>query len=70
MFTCGTVINVVGSREDRCDIRVWSGECNHDSLSSSGEKYMCDICREIPNLNHEVRHEGFPHIMGDTHYLH
>jgi len=46
--------------EDRCDTRVWSGDCTHD------EKYLCVSCGKIPGLNHEVRHEIFPHIKGDT----
>lgn len=56
----------VESWEDRCDTKVWSGDCAHGETTTAGEKYLCVACGRIPDLNHEVRHEIFPHIKGDT----
>ncbi|MBT0662816.1 hypothetical protein KI809_00755 [Geobacter pelophilus] len=58
-----TVINE--TTEESCDIRIWSGECQHSSYQSIGEKYSCVTCGKIANINREVRHEGFPHVSGD-----
>ena len=55
---------------DRCDIRIWSGTCEHETYSNSGERYLCVTCGTIPDLDHEVRHEIFPHIKGDSDFLH
>lgn len=55
--------------EDRCDTKVWSGECRHDDYSTSGDKYLCTVCGTILNLNHEVRHETFPYVSGDKDFL-
>ena len=52
--------------EERCDSRIWSGSCRHEGYGSSGEKYLCVSCGKIPHLDHEVRHEGFPHLKGDA----
>lgn len=52
------------SSEERCDIRTWSGTCQNDSTDRS-DKYLCTSCGTIPNLDHEVRHEAFPHVSGD-----
>jgi hypothetical protein len=27
---------------------------------------LCTACGKVSGLNHEVRHEIFPHISGDT----
>lgn len=56
----------VESWDDRCDTRIWSGVCEHDESSPGSEKYLCVACGKIPVLDHEVRHELFPHISGDT----
>lgn len=52
--------------EESCDIRIWSEECRHSSYMTSGEKYLCAACEKIPVLDHEVRHEIFPHVSGDA----
>jgi len=57
--------NINESKEEGCDIRTWSGECQHSSYTSSGDKYVCVTCGKITDLDHEVRHEGFPHVSGD-----
>jgi hypothetical protein len=48
-----------------CDIRVWSGACEHGADDDSPETYLCQFCATIPGLDHEVRHELFPHVSGD-----
>ena len=49
-----------------CDTRIWSVNCEHRDYKTGGEKYLCSTCGKIINLDHEIRHEIFPHIMGDT----
>ncbi len=49
----------------RCDVKVWSGACEHATYGDIGEKYLCDSCETISSLNHEVSHKGFIHIKGD-----
>jgi hypothetical protein len=55
--------------KERCDIKVWSGACEHSSYESLGDKYLCDVCGTITDGDHEVSHEGFVHISGDEHSL-
>lgn len=50
--------------EGSCDVRVWSGACHH-ATSDDSEKYLCSACEAIAGLDHEVRHEIFPHVSGD-----
>jgi hypothetical protein len=52
-------------RDDFCDIRVWSGDCEHTTSLYSGDKYLCDVCKTIPELEHEVRPAAFPYVSGD-----
>lgn len=54
-----------GLNEERCDIHVWSGACDHGKDDRSGDRYRCDLCEEIAVLDHEIRHEIFPHVSGD-----
>lgn len=56
-------------RTERCDIKVWSGACEHGSFSDNEEKYLCEACETIPKLDHEVRRDGFVHVSGDTDML-
>ena len=51
--------------EERCDIHVWSGACDHGESSDAEKRYLCDLCETIPVLDHEVKHEIFPHVSGD-----
>ena len=53
------------SPKERCDTRVWSGECEHGDYSASGDKYLCKVCGTIEKLDHEVNHEVYPHVSGD-----
>jgi len=50
---------------ERCDIKVWSGACEHKTYSTLGDKYLCDSCGTIATMDHEVSHAGFVHIRGD-----
>lgn len=50
---------------ERCDIKVWSGACDSGSDTDTPDKYLCRLCETIPGLDHEVRHEIFPHVSGD-----
>jgi len=52
-------------RDDFCDIRIWSGDCEHSESLNSGDKYLCDVCDTIKDLNHEVRHAALPYVSGD-----
>ena len=56
-----------GAKEsrERCDMRVWSGSCEHDGADSSGEKYLCPLCETVADLDHEVKHDTFSHVSGD-----
>ena len=50
---------------ERCDIKVWSGACDRGPDIDTSEKYLCVHCETIAGLDHEVRHEIFPHVSGD-----
>jgi hypothetical protein len=50
----------------RCDIKVWSGECERSDSRTGKSEYACALCGTIRNIDHEVHHELFPHVSGDT----
>lgn len=52
-------------RERDCDIKIWSGECEHTNYQSLGDKYLCDVCDTVPVLDHEVRPATMPYVSGD-----
>jgi len=52
-------------RDDFCDVRVWSGDCEHTTSLYSGDKYLCDICETIPGLEHQVIAAPLPYVSGD-----
>jgi hypothetical protein len=54
------------SPPERCDTKVWSGECAHGDDATGGNEYLCALCGTISNLDHEMHHETFPHVSGDT----
>ena len=56
-------------RDDFCDIRVWSGDCEHTTSLYSGDKYLCDVCGSIPGLEHEVIPAALPYVSGDYNRL-
>jgi hypothetical protein len=53
------------SLQQRCDTRVWSGECRKSDYATGGNEYLCVACGTIHALDHEVHHEVFPHVSGD-----
>lgn len=55
--------------DESCDIRIWSGECEHEKYTGISQKYLCVSCGMIIGLDHEVGHEIFPHIKGETESL-
>ena len=65
MKTTGRKTSLGKKPLERCDTKVWSGDCRHDDYTTSGDKYLCVTCGTIRNLDHEVKHESFPHIVGD-----
>jgi hypothetical protein len=58
--------STTASPPERCDTRVWSGECSHSSDVSGKKENLCVTCGTIHKLDHEVHHEEFPHVSGDT----
>ncbi len=52
-------------RDDFCDIRIWSGECEHTTYLDSSDKYLCDVCESIPKLDHGVQRAAMPYVSGD-----
>ena len=56
----------MSERTGSCDIRVWSKECERSDYATVEDKYLCAVCGKIPDLDHEVRHDIFPHVSGDT----
>lgn len=65
MLNVGKKVTTAKGTEERCDIRVWSGACEDGTDNDTSEKYLCKLCETIPSLDHEVRHEIFPHVSGD-----
>lgn len=63
----GTTVtsDVRRERDDFCDIRIWSGDCEHATSEDMGDKYRCDICESIPELDHEVKRATLPYVSGD-----
>lgn len=57
-------------RTESCDTRIWSGDCKRDDYTNASDKYLCVSCGVVPNLDHQVDHEIFPHIKGDHSMLH
>jgi len=48
------------------DSRIWCEECKKSDYTTVGDKYLCTSCGKSLHLNHEVHHEIFPHVVGDT----
>jgi len=56
----------VKQTQENCDIRVWSGACFHRDTTDPGDKYLCSTCEKISKLDHEMKHDNFPYMSGDT----
>ena len=54
------------SPQERCDTRVWSGDCRQKDYETGSNEYLCSLCGTIRDLDHEMHHEAFPHVCGDT----
>lgn len=65
MLDTGLKTESVRERDDFCDIRVWSGDCEHTTSLYSGDKYLCDVCETIPGLEHEVKPAALAYVSGD-----
>ena len=49
-----------------CGVKVWSSSCERNVYSDQSEKYLCATCGTIEGLKHEMHHEHFPHLSGDS----
>lgn len=65
MLKTNEVSTVRRERTGSCDIRVWSGECDHTLSPNNGEKYLCEICGTVPKLDHEVMPSALCYISGE-----
>ncbi len=57
---------VTGTSGERCDIKVWSGECQQSDFATGKSEYLCAVCGTIAGIDHEMHHESFPHMSGDS----
>ena len=64
LTTTGTFGDRV-ERDDSCDIRILSGNCEHATSVDMRDKYRCDICESLPGLYHEVKPAALPYVSGD-----
>ncbi len=51
--------------DETCDIRIWSGSCEHPQSDSNGDKYLCDYCVKIGGIDHVVERAAMPYVSGD-----
>ncbi|BCS53547.1 hypothetical protein [Geobacter sp. SVR] len=58
-------LNLPDQPEQNCDVSIWCEECQQGEYTTSEDKYLCAACGKILGMNHEVRHEIFPHVAGD-----
>jgi len=49
-----------------CDVKSWSGACEHTEYTKEGDQYLCSTCGKIAKMTQQVHHEHFPHVSGDT----
>jgi hypothetical protein len=52
-------------KDDLCDVRVWSGDCEHPKSTSTGDRYLCEVCETIGGLDHAVIRAALPYVSGD-----
>ena len=56
----------MSKQEESGDFRIWCKECEKSDYSTIGDKYVCTSCGKNLHLDHEVHHEIFPHVVGDS----
>ena len=56
----------MSEQEKSSDIRIWCKECEKSDYTTIGDKYVCTSCGKNLPLDHEVHHEIFPHVVGDS----
>lgn len=47
-------------------IKLWCNECQRGDYVTKDGKCLCPSCGKDLSHEHEVRHEIFPHLAGDT----
>jgi len=56
----------MSEQKETSDINLWCEECQRSDYITTEDKYLCASCGKILNPDHEVHHEIFPHVSGDT----
>lgn len=56
----------MSEKKEASAIKLWCNECQRGDYITKEDKYLCASCGKILNLGHEIRHEIFPHVSGDT----
>ena len=54
--------NPAAAPAEGCDVKVWCKECEKSDYTTSGEKYLCNICGTDLKLDHGM-YRG--HLVGD-----
>jgi hypothetical protein len=49
---------------ERCDVKIWSGDCDHGK-GYKGDRYLCDTCGVIPDSGHKMVHDMGSYCSGD-----
>lgn len=55
----------MSEKKEESAIKLWCDECQRSDYVTKEDKYLCASCGKILN-DHEVLHEIFPHVSGDT----
>ena len=53
-------------RQEASATKLWCSECQRSDYVTAEDKYLCASCGKVLNEDHEVHHEIFPHVSGDT----
>lgn len=53
-------------KEQACDVKIWCDACKKCDYTVVDGEYLCASCGKLLHVDHEVHHEGFPHVSGDT----
>lgn len=65
MLTTNLTNTLAAGKDDSCHVRIWSGECEHTTFETIGDKYLCDVCETVKTLNHGVKPAAMPYVSGD-----